>query len=134
MELPVWEGEGPAGVLRVSAQGLYTLFEARLEGEKEAGLSRLWLSDGGGRCASLGLLEPGKGERLLRRRLSRLELRALPFPPARAFVLPAGEKPSFPAPAPGETTPPEERAGRRVWLRLADGSLRDAGGEYLALP
>ena len=40
MEIPILENRRPAGLLRVSAQGLYTLFEARLEGGGE-GLGRL---------------------------------------------------------------------------------------------
>ena len=91
MELRIFEGEGPVGRLSVSVQGLYTLFEARVAGEG-TGLSRLWLLGKEGDPASLGLLEPRAGERLLRRRLSRLERQKLPPEPWTALILPAEEQ------------------------------------------
>ena len=138
MEIAVYENRQPAGLLRVSAQGLYTLFEARVEGRGK-GLSRLWLADGRGRAAALGVLAPGGGERLLRRRMSRLVLVGLAERAWRALVLPAEEKPGLPA---GDRRadlgpePSEERVIRpaAAWLRLPDGSLRDPGRGLLALP
>ena len=127
MEIPVLENETAAGTLRVAAQGLYTLFTARLEGEGK-GLSRLWLAGARGGAAPLGLLEPRAGERVLLRRLSRLELRALPPRPWKALALPAGS-------VPPELPPPgEDRACGCSWLRLPDGSLLDPDRGLLALP
>ena len=94
MELPIYENESPVGTLRVSRQGLYTVFAARLPAAP--GLSRLWLQAANGAAAPLGLLEPGEGARRLCRRLSRLELRALPPNPVRALALPADAAPDTP--------------------------------------
>ncbi len=97
MELPVYEDQVPAGTLRICPQGLYTVFETRLPpGE---GLSRLWLL-GEGRRWSLGLLEPREEGRFLRRRLTRLQLRALPPRIDRVLVLPS----DAPAPPPNAST------------------------------
>ncbi len=97
MEQQILEEGLPVGRLFVSAQGLYTLFEARIAGEG-AGLTRLWLRGEGGDAAPLGLLEPQAGERVLRRQLTRLERQRLPPEPWTALVLPAEERPSRTAP------------------------------------
>ena len=60
----------------------------------ESPLTRLWLADESGAAAPLGLLEPRKEERVLRRRLTRLELRRLPARPTQALALPDGAWPS----------------------------------------
>ena len=108
MELQILESGGPVGRLSVSVQGLYTLFEARIRGEG-TGLSRLWLLGEGGGAAALGLLEPRGGERVLRRRLSRLELQKLPPRPWTALVLPAEES------APASPSLSLRTSDRRAW-------------------
>ena len=132
------------GTLRVSAQGLYTLFEARLP--PTAALSRLWLLGKNGNAVSLGLLAPGPSGRVFSRRLSRLECSRLPAAPVRALVLPSGEKPRLSGKAEEgrpQSSPREDRktnAGPRVskaesaWRILPDGSMIDPKGRLLALP
>ena len=145
MEIPIFENQTAAGTLRAWRQGLYIRFEARLPGEGEE-LCRLWLSDSLGKSASLGLLEPGRGERRLCRRLTSLELQKLPPRPWTALVLPANERPSKaePAEAPVTLAVKAERAAQDPpsiiphsgsnWLRLPDGSLFEPAGRLLALP
>ncbi len=135
MELSIQENGRPAGRLCVSARGLYTLFEARVEGEGGGAFSRLWLAGEKGESASLGLLEPRRGLRVLRRSFSRLELRSLPSPIRSAFVLPAEERPERGGESGAEPLP-AEGAGeeRQDWIRLADGSLWSPGGRLLAMP
>ena len=155
MELPVYENERPAGELRSFPQGPYTVFEARLP--PATGLTRLWLADGAGGAAPLGLLEPRGEGRFLLRRLSRLELRALPPRPAFALALPADASPPAPVianqsadwcgnphpPSRKEQTdcrvglrPPRNDMGEEsvAWRRLPDGTLLDPARRLLALP
>ena len=144
MEIPVMENGERAGTLRVSAQGLYTLFEARLP--PTAALSRLWLLGKNGNAVSLGLLAPGPSGRVFSRRLSRLECSRLPAAPVRALVLPSGEKPRPSGKAEEgrpQSSPREDRktnAGPRVskaesaWRNLPDGSMIDRNRRLLALP
>ena len=79
MEIPVMENGERVGTLRVSAKGLYTLFEARLP--PAAALSRLWLLGKNGSAAHLGLLAPCPSGRVFSRRLTRLECSRLPAAP-----------------------------------------------------
>ena len=140
--------------LRVSQEGLYTLFAARLPHAAGAdapgrpshtGLSRLWLVNKNGKAASLGVLEPCMSGRVLSRRLTRLECRRLPSAPERALILPDGEKPALPGKQeegqPGKAPRGEKmNAERRIphselaWRRLSDGSLIDSERRLLALP
>ena len=127
MEIPVYENSARVGTLRVTRQGLYTLFETRLpaalpplprggcpSAHTGAGgysssppLTRLWLADESGAAAPLGLLEPRGEGRVLCRRLTRLDCRALPARPVCALVLPAD------APAVGEGLAPPAASGAR---------------------
>lgn len=174
MTITIYENDAPAGSLQITRQGLYTLFEARLSApqrttvdrpasdrasdsaaarcaalrrrppDPEAPLTRLWLSDGAGGFAPLGLLEPRGEERLFRRRLTRLDLRALPARPAFALALPDGERPApalLPRRATGSGDPPEPpRPAFRVplsessWTPRPDGTLVDPVRRLIALP
>ena len=164
MEIPIFENEVPVGTLRVSSQGLYTVFQARLPGGKqerascadhsefrtpnsEFSLTRLWLIGKCGAAAPLGLLRQEKEGRSLCRKLSRMECGRLPKNPVRALLLPNGEKPEKPAGS-GEngssgTPTPTEKANNsqaRIpssessWSALSDGSLIDRERRLLALP
>lgn len=122
MEIPIYENDTQIGTLKVSSQGLYTVFAAKLPlllpagtdkvdrsgrriaapaaaGERNdagRGLTRLWLVGRDGDCADLGLLQPGKEGRTLCRRFSRMECRRLPAKPMKSLALPSGEKPKLP--------------------------------------
>lgn len=76
MEYPIYISGERAGTLAVRQDGLYTAFEARLPAN-EGEFTRLWVcgTDGSG-C--LGIMEPREGELYLRRRLSRMDMRAFP--------------------------------------------------------
>ena len=144
MEIPVMENGERVGTLRVSAKGLYTLFEARLP--PAAALSRLWLLGKNGSAAHLGLLAPCPSGRVFSRRLTRLECSRLPAAPMMALVLPNGEKPR-PSGKAEEGRPQSSTAGDRkvnagprlphpevTWRNLPDGSMIDRKRRLLALP
>ena len=76
MEYPLIIDGAERGRLRVERQGLYTLYEAELAGERD-GLIRIWLHGGGG-SAYLGLMQPWSGGMYLRKKLSRREQEIFP--------------------------------------------------------
>ena len=135
-----------AGEVRVSAQGAWTVFEARCA--MVPGIVRISVY-GEGREGYLGVLVP-EGEGLtLRRKLSRSELRE--FPAAIAYAGRAGEPQSPPEPdpapvgrdahiAPPAETPPEPETPPEdsdlYWYATTDGALTAFDGEQnlLALP
>ena len=125
MELPIYINGKAVGRLEIRAEGLYTVFEARLP--KQEGLRRLYVV-GGGERACLGLPRPEGEELVLKRRLSRLEREKLPKKPEYAD-LGEGSAPN-PDPAPA----PETDAPAGGWQRGPDGFLRDPGRRLLALP
>ena len=126
MELPIYINGKTVGRLEIRAEGLYTVFEARLP--KQEGLRRLYVA-GGGERACLGLLRPEGEELVLKRRFSRLEREKLPKKPEYAD-LGEGRAPN-PDPAPAEPGPERIMVG---WQRGPDGFLRDPGRRLLALP
>ena len=98
--LPIHDKDGPIGSLNLSAEGLYTRFTARLPGRP--GLWRLWLI-GEGRLP-LGIMEPGKEQLRLSRRLSKKELSKIKDP-ERALLLPIDESPPVGAGVPTALVP-----------------------------
>lgn len=117
MEIPVYDGGEKAGRMEIRREGLYTVFETRLPAGPE--LTRLWLA-GGGESAYLGLMEPGREGRTLRRRLSALELRRMPEKPEYA---------STQRPAPGRPAAEERPAPKDPEAERTGG-----GGEALPAP
>lgn len=140
MNYPIFLSGRQAGKLNISRDGLYTLFQARMSGV--SGLYRIWLQGEEG-FAALGLTAPGPGGGLmLCRRLSRLEMKALPGRIERVLALapdaqPEAAKPPKQTEKAAESPPePEPGPGERVWLRRPDGSLtaREGGRQLIALP
>ena len=76
MDYPLMIDGVEKGRLKVSQEGLYTVYEAELNGVQE-GMFRLWLH-GGGECAYLGLMKPWSGGMYLRKQLSRREQERFP--------------------------------------------------------
>lgn len=137
MNYPIFLSGRQVGKLNVSRDGLYTLFQARLPGI--SGLYRLWLQ-GSGETAALGLLAPGPGGLVFRRRMSRLEMKNLPGKFERALVLrpdikPKAERPKKTVEKPAEAEGKAEPPGL-TWQSLPDGSLTAGDGErrLVALP
>lgn len=90
MKFPVYIENSVCGELELYTEGLYTVFEAEVQDADK--LLRLYLA-GEGSCCPLGLMKP-EGERaVLKRRLSRLEVKKLPEKIERAFVLDAAKSP-----------------------------------------
>lgn len=137
MNYPILLSGYRAGKLNMSRDGLYTLFQARIPGV--GGLYRLWLQ-GEGRSAALGLMTPGAGGLMLRRRMSRLEMEKLPGKIERVLALPPDGKPEAAEPKkaaePPEAGPPEPARPGLIWQSHSDGSLtaRDGKQKLLALP
>ena len=143
MEYPLFIGGEERGTLRVTQEGLYTVYEAELPGVHE-GLYRIWLH-GGGQSAYLGLLQPWRGGMYLRKKLSKNAMRGIPQIVERVSdeerespkIEPQTEEkeektpPDCPWPAPL----PEEDSGL-LWLRRTDGSLvaHDGMSSLVALP
>ena len=75
MEYPIIIDGAEAGTLNVTAEGLFTVFEANVRAHE--GLVRLSVY-GGGQEGYLGVMQPWSGGLYLRRRLSRRECAALP--------------------------------------------------------
>ena len=154
MEIPIFEEGEKVGTLQTTRAGLYTLFAACLPpavgaaahgGPSDTVLTRLWLLNGKGNAASLGLFAPGPAGRVLSRKLTRLECSRLPAAPVKALVLPNGERPKPPgkgeegrqkAAPTGEKTNSERRIPNSefAWRLLSDGSLVEPKRRLLALP
>jgi hypothetical protein len=150
-EYPVLVNGQETGTLRVSKEGIMTLFEARCRDPGEL----LRLSVYGEHEAYLGVMMPdGKGEACLRKRLSRTSLAG--FPESIRFAGPAGmgdarvteepnqmqtdekmqtQPPEEPAAEPASHEPTESRA-QIIWRHGAGGALvgTDADRRYLAIP
>lgn len=125
-EYNITDGERIVGRLCLRRDGLYTLLEARAEAGGD--ITRLYVC-GGGSCTCLGVMLPEGGRVTLRRRLSKLELRALPQPIEGVSIRPPEEKaPPSPAPA--------AEAAVAEWRPMPDGSLvrLESDGRYIALP
>ena len=143
MEYPLIIGGRQRGTLRMTQEGLYTIFEAELPHVHE-GLYRIWLH-GGGQSAYLGLMQPWSGGMYLRKKLSKNAMRSFPQTVESvsdeegdpAETAPHIEKtvaesaPACPYPAPV----PQEDEGL-LWLRRPDGSLsaHDGISSLVALP
>ena len=143
MEYPIIIGGEERGSLRVSQEGLYTVFEAELPGVYD-GLYRIWLH-GGGRSAYLGLMQPWSGGMYLRKKYSKSAMHSIPqivervSDKEREFgenSAPTAEK----EPPPAQSCPwpaplPEDEEGLQ-WFRREDGSMvsHDGISSLVALP
>jgi len=132
MDYPLIIDGTERGRVRMEQEGLYTLFEAELEGVHE-GMYRLWVH-GGGRSAYLGLMQPWSGGMYLRKKLSRAAMCSFPQI-VESFSNVEREKDEK------TVTPlqkPEKTAGEEglLWRQQPDGSLVSHDGKswLLALP
>lgn len=127
-EYKITEGERSVGTLTLRRDGLYTLVEAAAEPRGE--LTRLYIT-GAGKSACLGLMKPEGGLVKLRRRLTRLELQALPERIETVSTCPQEELVKPPA-----TKKAQKASLENVWLQMPDGSLVMTAAEekYIALP
>ncbi len=120
------------GRVRMEQEGLYTVFEAELEGVHE-GMYRLWVH-GGGRSAYLGLMQPWSGGMYLRKKLSRSAMCSFPQI-VESFSNAEREKNEETVAA---LKKPEKTAGEDglLWQRRPDGSLVSHDGKswLVALP
>lgn len=156
MEYPLMINGVRRGAVRVTQEGLYTVFEAEAEGTEETPV-RLALY-GGGEEGYLGVMQPWSGGMFLRRRMSRTELAKMPR--EIEYAAPAGEKhgtPERPEREPERTelekseqaevspTPEAERRDTAnedadgaglLWFSRPDGTLTAFDGErsIIALP
>lgn len=88
MEYPLMINGERRGAVRVTQEGLYTVFEAEAEGTEETPV-RLALY-GGGEEGYLGVMQPWSGGMFLRRRMSRTERAKMPR--EIEYAAPAGER------------------------------------------
>ena len=138
MEYPLFIGGEKRGILRMTQEGLYTVFEAELPGLQE-GIYRISLH-GGAEQAYLGILQPWSGGMYLRKKITRSERKKLPqsieFASDEENCKPGADQnfvaasPACPWPAPV----PEESG--LLWFRREDGSLvsHDGISSLVALP
>lgn len=101
MEYPIIIDGAEAGTLNVTAEGLFTVFEANVQARE--GLVRLSVY-GGGQEGYLGVMQPWSGGLYLRRRLSRRECAALPREIEYAGLAGAADMARGEAPTPVEET------------------------------
>lgn len=156
MEYPLMINGERRGAVRVTQEGLYTVFEAEAEGTEETPV-RLALY-GGGEEGYLGVMQPWSGGMFLRRRMSRTERAKMPR--EIEYAAPAGERrgaPERPERKPEHTeiekseqaevilAPDAERHGTAnedadgaglLWFSRPDGTLTAFDGErsIIALP
>lgn len=159
MEYPLMINGVRRGAVRVTQEGLYTVFEAEAEGTEQAPV-RLALY-GGGEEGYLGVMQPWSGGMFLRRRMSRTERAKMPR--EIEYAAPAGEQrgaltaPECPEREPERTeiekneereVIPAHKAERRdtasedaegkglLWFSRPDGTLTAFDGErsIIALP
>ena len=132
-EYPILQQNKPIGTLRVTREGLHTVFSARAK----TGADRLRLAVCGERSrAYLGLMLPdGSGWLTLRRRLTRLECARLPqeilFAADEAWDIPSEPEPA-PEPAPRCT----DDGLDVLWYSAPDGVLTTFDGKrtVIAIP
>ena len=152
MDYPLIIDGAERGRLRVTREGLYTVYESELKNVGE-GLIRIWLH-GGGEQAYLGLMQPWSGGMYLRKKLSGLEqqgfpksiefasdrnedglhnvkTKELPEQLPEEYAEPVETAPSCPWPA-----PVGEGADALQWFSRPDGSLVSFDGvsSLVALP
>ena len=130
MDYPLLINGKEAGRLRVSCEGLYTVFEAQCS-ENCDGLTRLWVHGKEG-SAYLGIPEPAGSGMYLRKRLTRSELEAFPksiICASNSEGLHNKEKDE----AQAETSPETDRDSERVWFRGSGGSLISQCGDSLLI-
>lgn len=153
MEYPIIIDGAEAGTLNVTAEGLFTVFEANVQARE--GLVRLSVY-GGGQEGYLGVMQPWSGGLYLRRRLSRRECAALPreieyagragaadrvheeAAPEQTYDAPpaAEEKPAEEvAPSPAALPIPDD-AEELLWFTRPDGTLTAFDGRscIVAIP
>ena len=123
------------GRLETYNEGLYTVFEARVS--EADGLLRLWFKSSGG-IFPLGVMKPCGSSAYIKKKFTRMQMRAWPGKPEEAYILPADEKPLpavsadsirlFKTAAENETASTERE--------FKDGSIfiSDGSGKWLALP
>lgn len=138
MNYPIFRNASPCGTLRVSREGLYTVFSA--ECDCAPGILRLWLG-----TFMLGVMQP-KGDKLvLTRRLTKSEFAAVP-PFEQAVLAEAApirsSYASVPAPAQPASSPvygdvepvssPISVSAESTWQLRSDGTL--ISDTYIAIP
>ena len=121
MQYPIIHDGRRIGVLETRREGAYTRFEARCA--FLSGVRRLFLY-GGGKSASLGVMQPEGGALVLRRRLSRAAMRAFPAP-----IEYAGFEEKTQTAAPPEALRAEKKTADAEPFYLTEEGVR-----YLALP
>ena len=125
MEYPIIIDGAEAGTLNVTAEGLFTVFEANVQARE--GLVRLSVY-GGGQEGYLGVMQPWSGGLYLRRRLSRRECAALPREIEYAGLAGAADRvheeaapeQTYDAPPAAEEKPAEEVAPSPAALPIPD--------------
>ena len=121
MQFPIIHDGRRIGVLETRREGAYTRFEARCA--FLSGVWRLFLY-GGGKSASLGVMQPEGGALVLRRRFSRAAMRAFPAP-----IEYAGFEEKTQTAAPPEALRAEKKTADAEPFYLTEEGVR-----YLALP
>ena len=138
MKLEIFRENRKVGVLNISREGLYSVYEA--ETEKFPGLMRLY-TEGEDEFFSPGLMKPEKDRLSFRRKFTAMQLSAFPRNPERALILPADEKPQEKKQK--TVQKPEnysiikkQSKTEKIWTELPDGCLFGlAGGHsFLAFP
>lgn len=135
---PVIIGGEARGELRVTLNGLFTVFE--LETDRAEGVVRFSVY-GGGREGPLGVAAPRGGKLYLRRRLSAAQLRD--FPQTIDYAAPSGEpaekkeEPASPPQSASQPAPqPEETEDDLLWFSTPEGVLTafDGRQSLIAVP
>ncbi len=126
------------GTLKIRSDGIYTVMEAEIFSNEE--LMRLYVQ-GDEKTFSLGIMEPKGKKAVLRKRLSKIEMKKFPQNIQRVIALPLGQHPAESEKAAKDIVQPAKRqeirkeSQKNYWIyKNGDLFFITEEGRFLAFP